>query len=308
MGAYLQQVVAKRRSPEATAHRVALFLATKRRRAVLTEAPSDCAFYNVLLSRLPANDCEIEFVSAFNRDGVLSALQLLDDLGKGTRSFGIVDRDFHFEDPETLADGRCLVLNVYSRENLLLDVNFVRQLSSSLFALEFDDPWRGRWSDAVEKFETTVPNALIKIHARAIVLKRAGLVCNLNNFCPSQVVSVAPGGEVHVGNDMEATFLRQTQASVNEKLEPTITAANLELEGINWRNWIRGHYAFKLLLMLINSFRETLDEARKAEKENRTKTKAYVHEAQINDLAAASLGIPDYIKKFFSRVTAETTN
>lgn len=73
MSSFLREVAKRQNAPEAVAHRVALFLSSRNRRAIITEAADDIYFYGALIKRVRGRH-GAEFFKALGRSKVISVL------------------------------------------------------------------------------------------------------------------------------------------------------------------------------------------------------------------------------------------
>jgi hypothetical protein len=107
MSGFREQLDARRQFPVAVAQRIALRSDQTTMYALVTEGGDDVYFYSVVLSRMNLSEY-FEIFSAAGRSNVIRCLEILDEMGKLQRSFGIVDRDFDLDSHSLLVNGHCL--------------------------------------------------------------------------------------------------------------------------------------------------------------------------------------------------------
>ncbi len=222
MGEFLDKVKARYDAPEAIAHRVALYLSTPDRRAVVIEASDDLHFYCSLVRRLGSKR-PVEFYPGHGRSKVFKTLDVLTALGKFDRTYAIVDRDLNIDDPPLLYSGHCLVLDVYSYENYFANQSILVDIAKTSFGLEFGAAPILSWHLIAKNFMITLPESLRIEHAMAYGCRLTKSNCNLSNFRVTLHLDIDEAGHVKRTPDTTAQFIRETSLD-ESSISPEVIA------------------------------------------------------------------------------------
>lgn len=303
MGEFLDKVNARYEAPEAVAHRVALFLSSTDKRAVIVEAGDDVHFYCTLLRRLES-DRPVEFFRGYGRPKVLKALEMLSDLGKIDQSFAIVDRDLNTEDPHMLHSGHCLVLDVYSYENYFENVELLVDVGKVFFSLDHGTSPLIRWSAIVQRFLETLPGSLRLEHAVALQCRLQGLNCNLGCFRVTVHLQLDAQGTVKREPNTTEHFLREVRVDKTQISAIDTKSCEDVLASRPWQATFRGHFFWTMFVKLLNQFRLSLDRELASSKQNRSRTRSELTERHAMEAATSLLPFPPFLRDFLSSVVA----
>ena len=306
MGDFLNRVDRLRVAPVSVAHRVALFLSSSERRAVISEGGDDTMFYSVLMKKNYPEKIQpvVEFFAAQGRKRVLDAMDVLQNMGKLDRSFAIVDRDFHFNDPSTLSDGHCLVLDVYSFENLFGDSKILINMGKLFFGLEPGSPHLADWTLSVDMFLGSLQETLIGEHAIGLWCKINSKNCALSDFKVARHLKCCANGAVTSVADIKQKFIDETSSDLIEASEEDISNFEIQLAGMPWQLWFRGHYFWILYVNMLNAFRESIDSDRKTLKQSRSRTRQELSARHVIEAATSFVPCPMQLIRFFELVNS----
>ena len=299
MGIFLDKVSQRLASSEAIAHRIALYLAAPNRLAMCVESVDDIFFYRSLGKRY-SDGKTIEYFATSGRRYVVATLDILRDLGKSQVSFGIVDRDYNFEEGRLICDGRCLVLDVYSYEIYISTPEVMHDLVRSCFSLEVDSEYLSVWNSWAGNFLNTMEELLWPESAISLWCRRNGATCNLNNVNISKGLVSTNDGIISRGDNMTDLFI--ADANIVDQIDFSVTDPRgqfSEVFSMGWRSFTRGHFYWKIFCILINIFREHLDDEYKTLKKNRTRTRSELTERQILETAVHLMDTPPILEEFF---------
>ena len=303
MGEFLDSVNQRAAAATPLAHRIALYLNSPERRAVIVEAGDDQFFYAALLKRR-SHRRQVEFFLGLGKTKVISTLDVLADLKKLDRSFGIVDRDFDFDSPERTHGGHCLILDVYSYENYLVNLRTIVELGKAAFGLEGGSPEAGRWELCVGTFLETSVEALHREHAEALWCRRNGRTCHLNNFDPIPALVLTDVGSVQRRLDTNDAFITQTSADLVGITDQIRDDLCVELRTRGLGRTVRGHYLTRMLVRVLNLFRVSLDGQFGTQGRSRTRTRVEISERHALEGAVNFFATPPIMEKYLDEVVA----
>lgn len=303
MGEFLAEVAARAVRPESLAHRISLRLSLTDAYPVVIEAGDDAFFYTAMALRLRFSR-ELEFFVADGRPKVLSALQILTDMKKMERVFGIVDRDFHFEDPQTLFDGHCLVLDVYSFENYFMEHEHLINIGARMLSLEPGSDAHAEWVSISKNFLDHLRGSLRPEHAAGLWCRNKKKTCNLNNFRCVKYVTSNPDGSLSRSSDVLDRFKVETNADLEEATDNAIDECLKLLDGMPLSMGMRGHYFWEMFVELLNKYRLAVDEKLKAAGSSRARTRTSIDQRHAVEASTSLIAVPELVGKFLTMIVA----
>jgi hypothetical protein len=295
MGAYLDAVTAKKDTPIAMAHRIALLIDKSGKKALIAEAGEDYFFYSAVAKRLGVS-AKMTAFAAHGKPKVLETLDALFLLGKKESSYAIIDRDFDFSSPSYIKDGHCLVLDEAAVESLFIEDESMDEIGKSFFALEEGGPEHELWINRCRTFKKSLDSVLINEHAIALYCHEHKSVCNLNNVTANQLTSENVDGSVEDTPNSMDEFLRLTSAVPPSTEEIEANADRIRERSIAER--LRGHYVWQMFVRTLNSFRVIIDARAQAGQRARSRTRLVLNERHSFDAASTSVSIPARLKEF----------
>ena len=301
MGEFLAAVTAKKDSPAALAHRVALLIDKSSKKALLVEAGEDYFVYGAFIRRMGLAQ-QLAIFSANGKPKALLALDSLSALGKAKSSFAVVDRDFDFDLPSRVREGRCFVLDEAAVENIFLDDATLKDIGRNFFALEEGSIADDQWTEKAAMFKESLETTLLEEHATAFHCIKNQSICNLNNVNANDLTFEEKSGAVRPTADAPREFLRMTSAVAPDADELETLKGRLSARPV--ARWYRGHYAWQMLVRLLNTFRIQLDEKARLEGANRGRTRVALSERHALEAASSIVVIPQSLSDFLREAFA----
>lgn len=302
MGEFLEKVKSKRQSPSAVAHRVALYLNDDSRRALVVESSDDRFFYLAAMRRIKSGK-KYEAFSADGKKGATRAIEILNGMNKDG-AYAIIDRDFEFDSPDYLFGGRCLVLDVYSFENIFAMGGNISAIGRAFFGIEEGTSELELWNAASASFVSNLPLILRTEHAIAIIALRNSKVCYLSAFNVGKHVSADHNGNISLPDNVCELFVKETSLGLSDReIEGIVQAPELILP-TDWLRFFRGHYLIKVLVGFLNSFRRELDVLRQRRGASRSRTRNEISERNVLEGAVPHIELPERLDFFLSKVLA----
>jgi len=235
---------------------------------------------------------------------VISALEILNLLGKGDRSYAIVDRDFNLDDPALTADGHRLTIEFYSVESYFADRDALLEYGQSQLGLEAASAERQRWTEAVDVFLGSVCDTMIEQHVVALWCRDRAKNCNLSNFNPGSYTTIDELGNVTAAAEFEVAFRMQANPDSVLATESELQSCRSKLNARPWQVWFRGHYFFALFVKFLNVFRKAIDEENRAAGRPRTRTRAEITERHAFEAGTNFVPVPQIVEAFFGAVAS----
>lgn len=295
MTSHLEALQQRKDAAVSLAHKVALHTSRSADKIVVVESGDDFYFYSALATRC-VPETNFQFFSGGRRRSVIETIKALKLLGKEHRCFGIVDRDFHFDDPEIIED-RILVIDVYSFENYFGNEKDIINIGRSFFALEPGENLN-EWLEYTKRFLSTLPSAFAHEHAVALACFRNDIKCTLSNVNYDHIVSIDRDGSVKTIPGSSVEFRKKCGVDEEKFEKLDFLEYTKEIESSDWRRVIRGHYFWDCFVKMINIFRSTLDEKFVLSRTSRSRTKSELNSRHILEAATSHITPPATVTKF----------
>lgn len=301
MTSFLEKIEARRNATTALAHKIVLFLGEAGRSALITEAPDDIHFYDVMFSKAGALQ-GLAIYSANGRKAALQTKQMVETISPGASVFAVVDRDFNFDEPSGVHGG-ILCINVYSIENYLYSEDLILRFIESYFALSPLNEEREIVRQRVIAMFESIPASLIDIHALAVLARRHEKECLLNSVQINRLLRLQDDGTVVSIDVAIDEFCAMSRLQLAEFDHDAVVNAKAELERIEPKAWIRGHFLFDIILKCIEACRVTLDNLFRQKSYSRTRTRVALQAQSLFSILCHQLEVPHEIRELYDVVS-----
>lgn len=290
---FFDALEARKNKSLALAHKIALYISSYRKPALIVEGGEDLFFYSALSLR-QFSHIGIQFFVGNGRPGVLETISSLEKMGKKGLYYGIIDRDFEFEIDRVIMDGRVFVTKYYSFENYFGEKESLISIGKSFFALEHGQEI-DRWTAYIENMILTIQEALFEIHVYALCCHATRKKCLMANISALDLVEIDADGSLKTVKCALEIFIENSNMNIEDLPAEIIGQCTEKLREMDWKIFIRGHYFFEIFVKMINQFRLKLDAERRTHGQSRARTKAELSLRHTLEAATSCIPTPDFV-------------